>query len=144
MAAADPAACRAFLLAAPRPAMLATVRADGSPHLAPVWIDLESPDTDVICFNTGAETVKGRNLAARPACALSVQHESPPYAFVTAFGAAELSEDLAEVRAWAARLGGRYMGADRAEEMGARNGVPGELLVRVRVSRWVGALDVSA
>jgi hypothetical protein len=28
--------------------------------------------------------------------------------------------------------------------MGARNGVPGELLVRVRVSRWVGALDVSA
>ena len=27
------------------------------------------------------------------------------------------------------------MGADRAEEYGARNGVPGELLVRVRVTK---------
>jgi hypothetical protein len=27
------------------------------------------------------------------------------------------------------------MGEDRAEEFGARNGVPGELLVRVRVER---------
>ena len=33
---------------------------------------------------------------------------------------------------WAAVIGGRYMGAERAEEYGRRNGVPGELLVRVR------------
>jgi hypothetical protein len=47
------------------------------------------------------------------------------------------------VRAWAARIGGRYMGADRAEEFGARNGVPGELLVRVTPERVVSARDVA-
>jgi len=35
------------------------------------------------------------------------------------------------------------MGADRADEYGARNGVAGELLVRVRLIRATGALDVA-
>ena len=35
------------------------------------------------------------------------------------------------------------MGADRAEEYGARNGVAGELLVRVRPERIVSALDLA-
>ena len=51
---------RAFVVARPRPAVLATVRADGRPHAAPVWIDV---DDGAVWFNTGAETVKGRNLA---------------------------------------------------------------------------------
>ena len=55
-----------------------------------------------------------------------------PFNFATLEGVATLSEDLAEVAHWAAVIGGRYMGADRAEEYGRRNGVPGELLVRVR------------
>ena len=46
-------------------------------------------------------------------------------------GTATISEDPDELRHWAAVIGGRYMGADRAEEYGTRNGVPGELLVRV-------------
>jgi hypothetical protein len=33
---------------------------------------------------------------------------------------------------WASRIGGRYMGADKAEAFGRRNAVPGELLVRLR------------
>jgi PPOX class probable F420-dependent enzyme len=121
--------------------MLATVRPDGSPHVAPVWVDVDGED---LVFNTGSETVKGRNLATDPRCALSVQDERPPYGFVTAFGTASLVDDLSEVRTWTGRLGGRYLGPERAEEMAARNGVPGELLVRVSVARWVGALDVSA
>ncbi len=35
------------------------------------------------------------------------------------------------------------MGADRAEEYGARNGVPGELLVRVRITRMFGERDLA-
>ena len=35
------------------------------------------------------------------------------------------------------------MGAARAEEFGARNGVPGELLVRLTPVRMSGAKDVS-
>ena len=35
------------------------------------------------------------------------------------------------------------MGADRAEEYGRRNGVPGELLVRMRVTATVSAADLA-
>ena len=58
-------------------------------------------------------------------------------------GTAELIDDIDEVRRWAAFIGGRYMGADRAEEFGARNGVPGEYLVRVTPTHVVVARDLS-
>jgi hypothetical protein len=35
------------------------------------------------------------------------------------------------------------MGTERAEEYGSRNGVPGELLVRVRPERIVSAADLA-
>jgi hypothetical protein len=72
-----------------------------------------------------------------------VDDDRPPYDFVVLQGRAELSEDLEEVRYWATRLGARYMGEDRAEEFGARNGVPGELLVRVRVEKVLAYSSVA-
>jgi PPOX class probable F420-dependent enzyme len=128
----DMADWRAFLTTGPaRPAVLSTTRADGRPHAAPIWYDVDPADGAIV-FNTGVTTVKSRNLARDPRCALVVQDDRPPYAFVSINGRATLSDDLDEVRRWAARIGGRYMGAERAEEYGARNGVPGELVVRVR------------
>ncbi|MCU1378382.1 MAG: F420-dependent protein, partial [Acidimicrobiales bacterium] len=50
---------------------------------------------------------------------------------------------LDDLRAVATRIGGRYMGADRAEALGARNGVPGELVVRVRPTHVVAVKDVA-
>jgi hypothetical protein len=44
----------------------------------------------------------------------------------------------------AARIGGRYMGADRADEFGRRNAVAGELLVRVQPTKVNSAFDVTA
>jgi PPOX class probable F420-dependent enzyme len=119
----------AFARSPVRPAILSTVRADGRPHSAPIWFDLD--DDGTVVFNTGVGTIKGRNLARDPRVALVVQDDRPPYSFVLIEGRAELSDDLAAVRTWAARIGGRYMGEDRAEEFGRRNGVPGELVVRV-------------
>jgi hypothetical protein len=58
-------------------------------------------------------------------------------------GVAEISADLDQVRRWAARIGGRYMGAERAEEFGNRNGVPGELLVRVQPTNVVFYRDIA-
>ena len=52
-------------------------------------------------------------------------------------GTAEVSTDLDELLVWATRIGGRYMGAERAEAFGRRNAVPGELLVRLRPERIV-------
>ena len=69
--------------------------------------------------------------------------ERPPFAFVLIEGTATLSENLEEVKAWATRIGGRYMGSMRAKEYGARNGVPGELLVRVRPTRVVAQSGIA-
>ncbi len=72
--------------------------------------------------------------------------ESEVHAFLTAEPARPgvlIIDDLEEVRRWAAVIGGRYMGADRAEEYGARNGVPGELLIRMTVAHTVSAADVA-
>ncbi|MEU7177368.1 PPOX class F420-dependent oxidoreductase [Streptomyces celluloflavus] len=123
-----------FLSEGTRTAKLATVRADGSPHIAPVWFLM---DGDELVFNTGKDTVKGRNLARDGRVALCVDDERPPFAFVVVEGSVEISEELADVRHWAARIAARYMGEDRAEEYGERNGVPGELLVRVRIGKAV-------
>ncbi len=61
--------------------------------------------------------------------------DRPPFDFVILQVRTRISEDLDELRPWAGRLGARYMGEERAEEFGARNGVPGELLVRVRIDK---------
>ncbi|MEW2494850.1 PPOX class F420-dependent oxidoreductase [Streptomyces nodosus] len=123
---------RSFVLHGTRTGKLSTVSADGSPHVAPIWFLL---DGDEVVFNTGKETVKGRNLARDGRAALCVDDDRPPYGFVVLRGRAELSEDLSELRHWATRIGGRYMGEEWAEEFGARNGVPGELLVRLRIEK---------
>ena len=130
----------AFVAAAPRTGKLATVRADGSPHVAPVWVAVDGRS---LLFNTGAGSVKGRTLRRDPRAALCFDDEQPPFAFVVFEGSVEIIEDVDQVRRWAAVIGGRYMGADRAEEFGARNGVPGELLVRLVPDRIVAMDGVS-
>jgi PPOX class probable F420-dependent enzyme len=125
----------------PRPGVLATVRADGRPHVAPVWYELD--DDGSLVFNTGEKTVKGRNLLREGRASLCVDDDRPPFSFVVVEGAVEISADLAEVRRWATRIGGRYMGPERAEDYGARNGVAGELVVRLRPERVVSAQDLA-
>lgn len=126
-------AWRDFVLSTPRIAKLASVRAGGSPHLAPIWIDL---DGDTIVFTTMATTVKARNVRRDSRVALCVDDDAFPYAFVIIEGTAAIEElSLEQLRYWTTRIAGRYMGAERAEEFGRRNAVPGELLVRVTPTR---------
>ncbi|MFI6370175.1 PPOX class F420-dependent oxidoreductase [Streptomyces sp. NPDC050546] len=131
---------REFVSHGTRTAKLSTVRADGSPHVAPIWFLL---DGDEVVFNTGKNTVKGRNLARDGRVALCVDDDRPPYSFVVLQGRARVSEDLDAIRHWATRIGARYMGEERAAEFGARNGVPGELLIRVAVDRVLAERDVA-
>ena len=131
---------RGFLLDRPRTAKLATVRRDGRPHVVPIWFDL---DGGVVVFTTGADTVKGRAIARDGRVSLCVDDEAPPFAFVTIEGEAHSDPDRGELLRWATRIGGRYMGADRAEEYG-RNAVEGELLVRVHPTRVVTRAEIAA
>jgi PPOX class probable F420-dependent enzyme len=132
---------REFVSYGTRTGKLSTVRADGSPHVAPIWFVLDGDD---LVFNTGKATVKGRNLVRDGRVALCVDDDRPPVDYVVLQGRAHISEDLDEVRHWAGRIGARYMGEERAEEFGARNGVPGELLVRVRIDRVLAERAVAA
>ncbi len=119
---------REFLSHGTRTAVVSTVRADGSPHAAPVWFVLDGDD---IVFNTGKTTVKGRTLLRTGQAAVTVDDGAPPYSFVTVTGRVEISEDPDELVRWATAIAARYMGEDLADEFGRRNGVPGELLVRL-------------
>ena len=131
---------RSFLIDRTRTAILATVRADGRPHVAPIWFDLEG---DTLVFTTGESTVKGRNMRRDPRVSLCVDEEEPPFHFVLVEGTAELTADNPDLLYWATRLGGRYMGVDRAEEYGRRNAVRGELLVRVTPQKILAYKNIS-
>jgi PPOX class probable F420-dependent enzyme len=138
----SPEQVRAFVTATPaRTGKLATVRADGRAHVAPVWIDLD--EDDAIVWTTGAGTVKGQNLTRSGRASLCIDDEVPPFSFVTFEGPVALSDDLEEVRYWATRIAGRYMGIDRADEYGRRNGVPGELVARLTPEHVVSAADLA-
>lgn len=132
---------QAFVAALPaRTAKLAVTRADGSPHVAPVWVDLDGDD---VVFMTSADTIKGKSILRDGRVALCFDDERPPFSFVTLTGTATTSTDPDELLAWGTRIGGRYMGADQAEAYGRRNAVPPEMLVRVTVTNVVAKVDVA-
>jgi PPOX class probable F420-dependent enzyme len=136
---APPGWWREFIMASPaRTAKLAVVRANGSPHVAPVWADL---DGDQIVFTTSADTIKGKAILRDPRVSLCWDDERPPFSFVTIAGIAATS--AGDLVRWATRIGGRYMGAGRAEEFGRRNGVPPELVVRVTPTRIVAKVGIA-
>jgi PPOX class probable F420-dependent enzyme len=129
-----------FLSAGRMTATFASVRADGRPHAVPTWYAV---DGDEIVFTTWHSTVKAANIRERPSVVVVVQDPAPPYHYVSVEGEARLIDDLGECRAISMQLGAKYMGADRAEEFGTRNGVAGELVVRVRPTKLFGEANVA-
>lgn len=130
-----------FLNHGTRTGMFGWTGSDGRPLVAPVWFLAED---GVLVFNTGGRTAKARGIARDPRVVLTADLSEPPYGFVQVQGVAEVVEELDEVRRVAIALGGRYMGADRAEEFGSRNGVPGEIVVRIRPTKVNSTLDMTA
>ncbi|HZA08685.1 PPOX class F420-dependent oxidoreductase [Mycobacterium sp.] len=129
-----------FLSTGTRTGKLAYLAADGRPLVAPVWFIVEDGD---IVFNTGKDTAKGRALARDSRVAMTVDDERPPYSFVQVQGVAGTSEDPQQLLDTATRIAGRYVGDDRAAEFGRRNGVPGELVVRIRPTKVIKAFNVT-
>jgi PPOX class probable F420-dependent enzyme len=82
---------RAFVTHGTRTGKLSTVRADGSPHVTPVWFLLDGDD---IVLTTEKDGVKGRNLARDGRFVLCVDEDRPPYAFVLLQGRAGISDQL--------------------------------------------------
>lgn len=131
---------RSFMVSRPRTGKLGVVRADGRPHVAPIWFDL---DHETVVFTTGSDTIKGRAIRRDPRVSLCVDDEAPPFAYVRIDGRAEVSEDLDDMLLWATRIAARYMGEDQAAAYGRRNAVPGELLVRLTPTTVVALAEIS-
>ena len=132
---------RAFASHGTRTGKLATTRADGRPHVVPIWFVLDG--TDVV-LTTGAASVKGRNLRRDGRACLCVDDQAPLYSFVMIEATATISEDADALREWATRIAVRYMGAERGAEFGARNAVEGEMLVRLTPTHVLAQADTAA
>jgi PPOX class probable F420-dependent enzyme len=88
-------------------ANVATVMADGTPQVTPVWIDT---DGEHVLFNTAKGRVKHRNLVRNPKVAISVVDKNDPYRLVVLRGTAEFVDEGAD--AHIDKLAKKYLGAD--------------------------------
>lgn len=104
---------------------LATLRADGSPHVTPVWIDY---DGEHIVFNTAVGRVKHRNLKNDPRLAIEVLAHDNPYKYVSVTGTVEEMVEGEEAESHIDKLAQKYLGQ---ETYPSRQ--PGERRVLVRV-----------
>ena len=129
-----------FLGAGTRTGKLATASITGSPHVAPVWFVVDGDD---LVFNTGRDTIKGRNLLANPRAGLAADAEEYPYDFVVVRGPVSIDEHATDLLRWATKIAERYVPAGQADAFGKRNAVDGELLCRLYPERITGAHDIA-
>ena len=130
----------AFLREGTRTAKLSVNLPSGRPTVTPVWFLYED---GVIRMETGADSPKTRALAADPRACLIIDLEEPPYAFVKIDATAVIIDDPDLTLRVATDIGGRYMGPDRAEEFGARNGGPGQITIEFTPTRVTAIHNIS-
>lgn len=73
------------LVQEPQIAQFATVMADGSPQVTPVWIDVE-PDGSHLLINTAEGRIKTKNAEREPRVAVSVVDGANPYRYAIVRG----------------------------------------------------------
>lgn len=111
------------LLNEPHLAHVATIDADGTPQVTPVWVDT---DGEHIIFNTAKGRVKYRNIARNPTVAISVVDKANDFRTLWIKGTAEFIEEGADEHI--DRMAKKYLGEERYPR------VPGEQRVIVRVT----------
>jgi PPOX class probable F420-dependent enzyme len=98
---------RAFLHDNAFPAVLTTLRPDGSPHSTVVWMDEDGGD---VVFNTAAGRAKPRHLAADPRASITVVDPGDQYRWVSVSGPVEVTTEGAREQIDA--LAKKYLGVD--------------------------------
>ena len=89
-------------------AHLATIRSDGSPHVTPVWIDL---DNDLVLVNTAEGRVKERNVRGDDRITISIADQENPYDYVQIRGrVAEVTVEGADDHI--DKMAKKYLGKD--------------------------------
>ena len=102
-----------------------TLRADGSPHSTPVWVDT---DGENVLFNTAVGRAKERHLRRDPRISVVVlPADDQQSGYVSVTGTAELSEEGAVDHI--DKLAKKYIGADKYPYL-----QPGERRIIVKVT----------
>lgn len=97
---------------------VATVDADGAPHVSPMWVGL---DGDLVFFNTAVGRIKERNLRRDPRVCLSHADHADPFDRVQIRGRVVRFVEGAEAERNMDRLAAKYLGTERFEWL-----IPGE------------------
>jgi PPOX class probable F420-dependent enzyme len=90
-------------------AHLATLLPNGSPHVAPVWVDHEG---DTILINTAVGRIKQKNIARDPRVAISIADQDDPYEKVIIRGRV-VAQTFESAEAHIDKLAKKYTGASR-------------------------------
>jgi PPOX class probable F420-dependent enzyme len=137
---------------------LATLKKDGSPHIAPIWFVLDSDDKNGhddddggggraydIIFTTNSTSVKAKNIQRDNRVCICVDDQRPPFSFVMVHGTAKIHHHYKqnELFRLATKIAQRYMGKDNAEDYGRRNSTEGEVLVRIKPTRTIAEKDIA-
>ena len=105
-------------------ASLATVMADGSPQVTPVWCDY---DGQCVIVNSAKGRMKDRNMRREPRVSLSVIDPDNPYRYLEIRGrVAEITESGAD--AHIDKLSKKYTGQDKYAKR-----KPGEIRVIYKI-----------
>jgi len=90
-------------------AHLATVNADGTPQVTPVWVDFDGTN---VRFNSARGRVKDRNLRRNPRIALAIMDPDNPYRYLRVSGrVVEITEQGADQHIDV--LAKKYLGKDK-------------------------------
>jgi PPOX class probable F420-dependent enzyme len=118
-------ASHADILTKPAFANLATLNADGSPQVTPVWVDFDGTN---LIINTARGRVKAKNLAREPRVALSIADPQNPYRYLGIQGrVVEMTENGAD--AHIDKMAKKYLGKETYPYRG-----PGEVRVIVKIA----------
>jgi PPOX class probable F420-dependent enzyme len=96
------------LIEAPNFCFVGTLRADGTPHVVPVWVDA---DDGHVRLNSARGRAWPRNVERDPRVTLTIQNLQNPYEYTTVRGrVVEVTEDGADAHIDA--LAKKYLGQD--------------------------------
>ena len=109
-------------------AFLATLMKGGTPHVTPIWIDIDKSNNTIL-VNTAKGRVKHRNISRDPRVGISVIDSSNPYHMVSVRGKVIEQINGKEADEHIDKLAKKYLGKDKYPGR-----APGEerLLLRIK------------
>jgi PPOX class probable F420-dependent enzyme len=113
---------------------LATIRRDGTPHIAPVWFMVEG---DAVLILTDRGSQKHRNIERDPRVEFCIDDEQAPYHTVIVRGRVTVEEPRGP--AWRFSLAVHYLGPEGGRRYVESTPAGDEVLLRIqaeRVSGW--------